>query len=267
MHAWLCLGFFILRLLSQKWGKSLVWSEAGRARIISRVSQSKEGVKHGVPPMSVWWKTPLGKFVYWLAQVMNIHPFILIKLITHDLTRGFHSNLFYSDRELQGPPGLGNTTPTPDRTRYCVCLLPVSPSPHCCGCCFFVCSYISVHPSPCVCALCNSSCTRSTSRCVSAAVPWTWRKHCWVSLCNVQIMDYQQYTLLTTLCSWPQIKFSCQCLESSSGIFLRFPLKIWEIKRKNTGDAGWFQIICCSSARHLTDLIEPVSSLWKICVC
>lgn len=185
---------FILSLLSQKWGESLVWSKAGLVRIISKVSQSKERVKHDVPQMSVWWKTPVEKSVYWSAWVMNIHLCSLIKLLTHDLTRGFNSSLFYSDREQQGPPGLGNTTQPPNRTRYCVCLFPMSISPQCCRCCFCVCSCISARPSPCscVCVLHNSSCTRLTSRCVSAAVPWTWRRHCWVSLCNVQIMKYQQ---------------------------------------------------------------------------
>lgn len=89
---------------------------------------------------------------------------------------------FHSDRGPQEPPGSANMTRPPSRTRF-VLLLLSCPSKHCrvfasTGLCLNSpgCVPSPHHP--------NSSCTRLTSRCASAAAPSTRRKHCWVSLCH-----------------------------------------------------------------------------------
>lgn len=91
--------------------------------------------------------------------------------------------LFRPDRGPQEPPGSANMTRPPSRTRS-VRLLLSCPSKHCrifASVCFCLNSPGSVLTPP---HRFNSSCTRLTSRCASAAAPSTRRKRCWVSLCH-----------------------------------------------------------------------------------
>lgn len=83
-------------------------------------------------------------------------------------------------------------TRTARRIRYCVCVSLYYSIKFCTLC-------THSHATVRMCVFPNSSCTHLTSRCVSAAVPWTKRRHCWVSLCLVQIMNYQQQHCLLEL--------------------------------------------------------------------
>lgn len=124
---------FILNLLNPRklWIAGLKWRRS-IVEIISEVSRGNEEVKHDVPHIY-----QCGGRHLWESQSGQIRIIHLCSLT--DLTR-----LFYFDREQQGPPGLGNMSPTPSRTRYCVCVCPSSPWLQCCRFCFY-CTFVFVH--------------------------------------------------------------------------------------------------------------------------
>lgn len=181
----LCFGFqrrpvFILSLLSaKKCGESLVWSEAGLVGISREASRGNEEVKHDVLrhqwESGLWLSTSqltdlIDWFIDWFQDTWPDQNYSLLT----------GSNRNHQDWEIW----LQHQT---EQGILCVCLCPMSPS-LLCSC---VCRWIPALSSPCgcVCLLHNSSCTRLTSRCVSAAVPWTRRRRCWVSPCDVQPMN------------------------------------------------------------------------------